>query len=99
MSLFLQQQALYIQKLKIHYHPDVESIENKSIFTRLATRSIAIERNSIYLPCTELYKHYSLPDSGLGSGEDIIEEMTRELTEYTGAKDICNIKSFVIYEE
>ncbi|CAM4324796.1 NUDIX domain-containing protein [Zobellia nedashkovskayae] len=88
-----------MQKLKTHFHPDVETLENKSIFTRLATRSIAIQGNSILLLYTERYEDYSLPGGGLDSGENIIEGMTRELIEETGAKNICNIEPFGMYEE
>ena len=85
--------------LKTHHHPEIETLENKSIFTRLATRSIAIQGSSILLLYTERYEDYSLPGGGLDSGEDKIEGMMRELREETGAKDIKNIKPFGAYEE
>jgi len=88
-----------MQVLKTHYHPDIKTLENKSIFTRLATRSIAIKGNDILLLYTARYEDYSLPGGGLDSGEDKIEGMMRELSEETGAKDIENIKPFGIYEE
>ena len=88
-----------MQILKTHYHPKVKDLANKSIFTRLATRSITIQGNSILLLYTERYEDYSLPGGGLDLGEDKIDGMVRELSEETGAKDIKNIKPFGAYEE
>ncbi|MFT5751200.1 MAG: ADP-ribose pyrophosphatase YjhB (NUDIX family) [Flavobacteriales bacterium] len=88
-----------MQHLKTHYHPEVKTLENKSIFTRLSTRSIAIQDTTILLLYTERYEDYSLPGGGLDLGEDKIQGMIRELSEETGAKDIRNIKPFGIYEE
>nr|WP_321224904.1 NUDIX hydrolase [uncultured Psychroserpens sp.] len=88
-----------MQKLKIHFHPEISTLENKSIVTRLATRSIAISGQSILLMYTDRYEDYSLPGGGLDLGEDKIEGMMRELIEETGAKSIKNIKPFGIYEE
>lgn len=88
-----------MQILKTHYHPEVKTLENKSIFTRLATRSITLQGKSILLLYTERYEDYSLPGGGLDLGEDKVEGMVRELCEETGATDIKNIKPFGIYEE
>lgn len=88
-----------MQILKTHYHPEVKTLENKSIFTRLATRSIAIQDDNILLLYTNRYEDYSLPGGGLDIGEDKIEGMIRELSEETGAKDIKNIKPFGAYQE
>lgn len=88
-----------MQILKTHYHPEIKSLEQKTIFTRLATRSIAIQENMILLLYTERYEDYSLPGGGLDAGEDKIEGMMRELSEETGAKNIKNIKPFGAYEE
>jgi len=88
-----------MQKLKTHYHPEIETLEDKSIFTRLSTRSIAVQDDTILLLYTERYEDYSLPGGGLDLGEDKIEGMMRELREETGAKDIRNIKPFGAYEE
>lgn len=85
--------------LKTHYHPEIEDLENKTVFTRLATRAIATQGNSILLLYTERYEDYSLPGGGLDLGEDKIDGMIRELVEETGAKNITNIKAFGIYEE
>lgn len=85
--------------LKTHYHPEVKTLENKSIFTRLATRSIAVQGDTILLLYTSRYEDYSLPGGGLDLGEDKIEGMMRELSEETGAEDIKNIKPFGAYEE
>ena len=88
-----------MQILKTHYHPTITTLENKSIFTRLATRSIALHGNHILLLYTQRYEDYSLPGGGLDAGENKIEGMMRELSEETGAKDIKNIKPFGAYEE
>ena len=88
-----------MQILKTHYHPEVDSLENKSVFTRLATRSITLQGANILLLYTQRYEDYSLPGGGLGLGEDKIEGMIRELKEETGARDIKNIKPFGAYEE
>lgn len=88
-----------MQLLKTHFHPDVTTLENKIIFTRLATRSITLQGDSILLLYTKRYEDFSLPGGGLKSDEDKIEGMIRELREETGAKDIKNIKPFGAYEE
>ena len=85
--------------LKTHYHPDIQTLENKTIFTRFATRSIATHKEMILLMYTERYDDYSLPGGGLDAGEDKVEGMIRELREETGAQNIKNIKSFGVYEE
>ncbi len=88
-----------MQILKTHYHPEIITLENKSIFTRLATRSIVIDDSQILLMHTQRYEDYSLPGGGLDSNEDKIQGMIRELQEETGANDIRNIKPFGIYKE
>lgn len=85
--------------LKTHYHPKIKTLVNKSIFTRLATRSIAVDNQNILVLYTERYEDYSLPGGGLELGEDRTEGMIRELIEETGAKDVTNIQPFGIYEE
>lgn len=88
-----------MQILKTHYHPEIKTLENKSIFTRFATRSIAVQGTSILLLYTKRYEDYSLPGGGLDFQEDKIEGMMRELIEETGATAIKNIKPFGAYEE
>ena len=88
-----------MQILKTHYHPEITTLEKKSIFTRLSTRSIAIHGDTILLLYTERYEDYSLPGGGLDVNENKIEGMIRELSEETGAKDIKNIKPFGVYKE
>lgn len=85
--------------LKTHHHPDIKTLNDKSAFTRLATRSIAMKGDNILLMYTARYEDYSLPGGGLDPGEDKIEGMKRELNEETGAIGIKNIKPFGIYEE
>jgi len=88
-----------MQILKTHYHPELKTVENKSMFTRLATRSITTQGNNILLMHTERYEDYSLPGGGLDKDEDKIAGMMRELIEETGAKDIRNVMPFGAYEE
>lgn len=88
-----------MQILKTHFHPDIETIDNKSMFTRFATRSIAMRGESILLLYTARYDDYSLPGGGLDHDEDRVEGMKRELTEETGASQIMNIQPFGVYEE
>jgi len=88
-----------MQILKTHYHPTIKTLDNKSVFTRLATRSITLQGNNILLLYTQRYEDYSLPGGGLDAGEDKIHGMIRELSEETGAREIKNIKPFGVYEE
>ncbi len=88
-----------MQHLKTHYHSQITTLENKTVFSRLATRSIAIQGNSILLLYTERYEDYSLPGGGLDLGENKLDGMLRELQEETGAMNVRNIKPFGIYEE
>ncbi|EDM43972.1 phosphohydrolase (MutT/nudix family protein) [unidentified eubacterium SCB49] len=88
-----------METLKTHYHPAIQTLENKTVFTRLATRGIATKGEHILLMYTERYEDYSLPGGGLDLNEDQIAGMMRELTEETGATGIKNINPFGIYEE
>jgi len=88
-----------MQLLKTHQHPDIETLANKTTFTRLATRAITLQGNNILLMYTERYEDYSLPGGGLDLDEDKVEGMMRELQEETGAQNITNINPFGIYEE
>ncbi len=85
--------------LKTHYHPEIQTLENKSVFTRLATRGIAMQGDHILLLYTERYEDYSLPGGGLEQDEDKVTGMMRELIEETGATDIKDIEVFGAYEE
>jgi ADP-ribose pyrophosphatase YjhB (NUDIX family) len=85
--------------LKTHHHPEIKTLDGKSIFTRHATRCITIQENSILLMYTERYEDYSLPGGGLDIGEDKVDGMMRELREETGAQDIKNIMSYGAYVE
>jgi len=85
--------------LKTHYDPDLKPHRDKTMFTRLCTRSIAIQGDEILLMYTARYDDYSLPGGGLDKDENEIVGMKRELSEETGAQNIQNIKPFGIYEE
>ncbi len=88
-----------MHKLKTHYHPSISSLEDKTVFTRHSTRSIALQGEAILLLYTERYEDYSLPGGGLDEEEDRVVGMMRELQEETGAKGIKNVEAFGIYEE
>jgi len=88
-----------MQLLKTHYHPKLNPAEDKTMFTRWCTRSIALQGSSILLMYTARYDDYSLPGGGLDEGEDQIEGMKRELREETGAQNISNIQAFGVYKE
>ena len=88
-----------MRHLKTHYHPDIKSLEGRSIFTRLATRSIALHHDELLLLYTERYDDFSLPGGGLEPHEDQVEGLIRELREETGAQGIRNIMPFGVYEE
>jgi ADP-ribose pyrophosphatase YjhB (NUDIX family) len=88
-----------MQILKTHYHPSITTLDEKSIFTRPATRSIVLQNELILLLYTARYDDYSLPGGGLDLEEDKIEGMRRELQEETGAQNIRNIQPFGAYEE
>ncbi|RXJ74414.1 DNA mismatch repair protein MutT [Veronia nyctiphanis] len=88
-----------MNKLKTSIHPDVEPLEDKSQFTRLATRAITIKENKILLMYTERYQDYSLPGGGVDAGEDIEAGLVRELQEETGAQNIRNVVAYGLYEE
>ena len=85
--------------LRTHKHPDIGSLDGKTIFTRLATRSICLIDDTILLLYTERYDDYSLPGGGIEPNENKIQGMIRELKEETGAEDIQNIEAFGVYEE
>ena len=65
-----------MQIIKTHNHPEVHTLEIRSIFTRLATRSIAVQEDTILLLYTARYEDYSLPGGGLDLGEDKVSGMT-----------------------
>lgn len=88
-----------MKHLRTHYHQDIDTLKDKSVFTRLATRAIAIKGKSILLMYTARYEDYSLPGGGLDGDEDQISGMIRELTEETGAQNVRLIEPFGIYEE
>lgn len=88
-----------MQILKTHFHPDAVDQEGKTVFTRYASRAIAIKGESVLLLYTERYEDYSIPGGGIDEGEDKIQAMKRELIEETGAQNIRNIQPFGIYEE
>ena len=85
--------------LKTHYHPSIDTLEGKSIFTRLATRCISLRGEEILLLYTGRYDDYSLPGGGIEPNEGWIEGTVRELQEETGAQGVKNIQPFGVYEE
>lgn len=85
--------------LKSSIHPNIDTLDGKSIFKRLSTRAIALKGEEILLLHTKRYEDYSFPGGGVNPGENILDALTRELNEETGAQNIRDIKPFGIYEE
>ncbi len=85
--------------LNVTTHPDLARLDNQKILQRNATRAIILKENDILLLYTERYQDYSLPGGGIDDGEDILVGLVREIKEETGARNICNIQAFGIYEE
>jgi ADP-ribose pyrophosphatase YjhB (NUDIX family) len=88
-----------MRHLKTAIHSDIETIEDKTQFTRLSTRAICLRGSDILMLYTERYHDYSLPGGGLDTGEDIEVGLVRELQEETGANNINVVRAFGIYEE
>lgn len=87
-----------MRKLKTEIHPDVTNL-SASQFTRKATRAIVLNGHNILMMYTQRYHDYTLPGGGVDDNEDLIEGLKRELTEETGAQNICNIQPFGEYQE
>jgi 8-oxo-dGTP pyrophosphatase MutT (NUDIX family) len=85
--------------LKNIIHPSIDSIDNKSIWERPATRGIILRNSDILLLFTERYDDYSLPGGGVDPNESIESGLVRELEEETGARNIRDLKEFGKYEE
>lgn len=88
-----------MRHLKTTTHPDIESLDNTTIFNRNAARAIVLDGEDILLLYTERYHDYTIPGGGLDEGEEVIAGMVRELKEETGAESIRDIEPFGIYEE
>ncbi|WP_407333768.1 NUDIX domain-containing protein [Enterovibrio sp. 27052020O] len=88
-----------MRTLKTATHPDVHTLEDKSVFHRLASRAIVVRGTDILLLFTERYHDYSLPGGGVDSGENEVDGLIRELKEETGAQNVRNIRPFGAYEE
>ncbi|USD66775.1 NUDIX hydrolase [Vibrio sp. SCSIO 43136] len=88
-----------MRHLRTTTHPDIEHLDDKSIFQRKAARAIALNGEDILLLYTERYHDYTIPGGGLDQDEDTIAGMVRELEEETGAQNIRNIKPYGTYEE
>ena len=80
-------------------HPSIDTLENKSVLERPATRGIILREKEILLLYTKRYEDYSLPGGGVDEGELIEVGLKRELAEETGAKNIQIIEAFGKYEE
>jgi ADP-ribose pyrophosphatase YjhB (NUDIX family) len=84
--------------LKTTIHPEADP-NSSFLFSRQATRAIVLNGENILMLYTQRYHDYTLPGGGIDEGEDIIEGLSRELKEETGARDITNIVPFGRYEE
>jgi len=80
-------------------HSAIDTLDDKTIFQRKATRAIVLKGEMILMLFTERYHDYSLPGGGLEEGEENIPGMIRELSEETGATNVQDICEFGIYEE
>jgi 8-oxo-dGTP pyrophosphatase MutT (NUDIX family) len=87
-----------MQILATHIHPSIVSITG-IIKKRTAARGIIIKNNKILLLYTQRYNDYSLPGGGIDEGENPTEGLARELSEETGACNVCVEAEFGIYEE
>ena len=88
-----------MRHLKTTIHPDIDHLDNKTVYKRNAARAIVLDGEDILMLYTERYHDYTIPGGGLDEGEDVIAGMVRELEEETGAKNIHGIKPFGIFEE
>ncbi len=88
-----------MKHLKTVIHPNIDTLNNKTILKRNAARAIILDGEDILMLYTERYHDFSIPGGGLNEGEDIITGMIRELEEETGAQNIRNIIPFGLYEE
>lgn len=88
-----------MRHIRTQIHPDIDHLDDKSIFKRDAARAIVLDGEDILMLFTERYHDYTIPGGGIDEGEDIIAGLVRELEEETGAKNIHNIKPYGIYEE
>ena len=88
-----------MRHIQTQIHPDIDRLDNKTIFKRAAARAIVLDGENILMLYTERYHDYTIPGGGLDEGEDVISGMVRELQEETGAQNIHKIKPYGIYEE
>ncbi len=74
-------------------------LENASVFSRQAVRSIAIKDNKILTIYSTTNGDYSLPGGGVEKGESCIDALRREVKEETGY-DVMEIKElYVVLKE
>lgn len=88
-----------MKTLKVAYHPSIKDLSENTVFKRLSTRAIVVDKKEILLLYTKRYNDYSLPGGGIDADESIEEGLIRELSEETGAKNIKVLSEFGIYEE
>lgn len=88
-----------MQVLRKSVHSDYDPSKSPVLFKRTAARGIIMDGDDILLIYTKRYNDYSFPGGGINEGEDLIEGLKREVTEETGAQNICVQEPFGSYEE
>lgn len=88
-----------MQVLRKSIHRDYDPSKSPILFKRIAARGIIMDGDDILLIYTKRYNDYSFPGGGIDQGEDLIEGLKREITEETGAQNICVQEAFGAYEE
>lgn len=64
-----------MRHLKTTIHPDIEHLDNQTVYKRNAARAIVLDGENILMLYTERYHDYTIPGGGLDEGEDVIAGM------------------------
>lgn len=85
--------------LNKYVHEEVKLLQNPNILNRTTARGIIIDKEDILLIYTKRYDDYSFPGGGVDENEDLMQGLSRELAEETGAQNVKVISEFGIIEE